>query len=411
MIATPILLAVPDFPQEAELVERLTRPGTPVSVVRRCMDAVDLIGAAVSGAATVAVVSAGLPRLGRETLARLAAAQVTAVGLAVDGDDAGIRTLRALDLPVVTVPRDDLDAAVAALARAAEGGMPAPRHDAAAREAIATRGSLTAVWGPTGAPGRTSVAIALADEVSRAGTPALLVDADTYGGSVATQLGLLDDVSGIVLACRRADAGALDDAGLASAARSLDTRLRVLTGITSAARWPELRPAALGRLWEVCRSIPGVTVVDAGFGLERDEELLHDTRTPRRNAATLTALEAADVVVAVGSADPVGIERLIAGLDDLRRVVPETPVRVVVTRVRRSVLGRAPQAQIQEALRVHAGITDVTCIPDDRAAFDLCLREGRTLAEVAPKSPARGVLREFALACGTPVAARSGVAA
>ena len=102
---------------------------------------------------------------------------------------------------------------------------------------------------------------------------------------------------------------------------------------------------------------------------------------------------------------------VIAGLDDLRRLVPETPVRVVVTRVRRSVLGRAPQAQIQEALRVHAGFTEVTCIPDDRAAFDLCLREGRTLAEVAPKSPARGVLREFARACGTPVAARTGVAA
>jgi|DEB0MinimDraft_3_1074331.scaffolds.fasta_scaffold10233_3 Flp pilus assembly CpaE family ATPase len=411
MTATPIFLAVPDLPHEAELVERLTRPGTSVSVVRRCMDSVDLIGAAMSGAAAVAVVSAGLPRLGRETLARLAAAQVTTVGIALDGDDEGMRTLRALDLPVITVPTDDLDAAVAALARAAEGGTPAPRHDAPAREAIATRGSLMAVWGPTGAPGRTTIAIGLADEMSRAGTPALLVDADTYGGSVATQLGLLDDVSGIVLACRRADAGALDDAGLASAARSLDTRLRVLTGIASAARWPELRSAALGRLWEVCRSMPGVTVVDAGFGLERDEELLHDTRTPRRNAATLTALEAADVVIAVGSADPVGIERLIAGLDDLRRVVPEAPVRVVVTRVRSSVLGRAPEAQIQEALRVHAGVTDVTCIPDDRAAFDLCLREGRTLAEVAPKSPARRVLREFARACATPAVARSGVAA
>jgi Flp pilus assembly CpaE family ATPase len=232
--------------------------------------------------------------------------------------------------------------------------------------------------------------------MARLGVPALLVDADTHGGAVATHLGLLDDVSGIVLACRQADAGTLDAAGLASAARAVDSHLRVLTGIPHSGRWAELRPAALGRLWEACRMTPGVTVVDTGFGLECDEELLHDTRSPRRHAATLTAVTAADAIIAVGSGDPVGIERLITGLGDLRRVAPDAPVHVVVTRVRRRVLGRDPEGQIREALRVHAGITAVTCVPDDGAAYDAGLREGRTLAEVAPRSSARGVLREFA---------------
>jgi cellulose biosynthesis protein BcsQ len=239
------------------------------------------------------------------------------------------------------------------------------------------------------------VAVALADESARGGVPALLVDADTHGGAVAAHLGLLDDVSGIVIACRQADAGSLDPAALAAAARTVDGRLRVLTGIPSPQRWAELRPAALGRLWETCRATPGITVVDAGFGIECDEELLHDTRSPRRHAATLTALTAADSVVAVGSADPVGIDRLVIGLEDLRRVIPDTPLHVVVTRLRRSVLGSDPEGQVREALRRHAGVVDVTCIPDDRAAYDACLREGRTLAEAAPRSSARGVLREF----------------
>jgi Flp pilus assembly CpaE family ATPase len=238
--------------------------------------------------------------------------------------------------------------------------------------------------------------VALADESARAGVPALLVDADTHGGAVAAQLGLLDDVSGIVVACRQADAGTLDPASLAGAARTVDGRLRVLTGITSARRWAELRPAALGRLWEACRATPGVAIADVGFGLECDEELLHDTRSPRRHAATLTALAAADSVVAVASADPVGIDRLLVGLEDVKRIVPDTPVHVVVTRVRRSVLGGDPEGQIREALRRHAGVTDITCVPDDRAAYDACLRQGRTLAEAAPRSSARGVLREFA---------------
>jgi Flp pilus assembly CpaE family ATPase len=157
-----------------------------------------------------------------------------------------------------------------------------------------------------------------------------------------------------------------------------------------------LRPAALGRLWEACRATPGVAIADVGFGLECDEELLHDTRSPRRHAATLTALAAADSVVAVASADPVGIDRLLVGLEDVKRIVPDTPVHVVVTRVRRSVLGGDPEGQIREALRRHAGVTDITCVPDDRAAYDACLRQGRTLAEAAPRSSARGVLREFA---------------
>lgn len=400
MSAVPILLAVPDLPQEPELVARLTRPGAPVSVARRCVDAVDLIGAAASGGAHVAVVGAGLPRLGRDTLARLAVAQVKVIGLALETDDASGRALRALDLPVVTVSGDDLDLAVAALACAVEDPRPSTWEysgtGASPRAMPESEGTLLAIWGPTGAPGRTSVAIGVADEIARSGVPALLVDADTHGGAVATHLGLLDDVSGIVLACRQADAGTLDVPALASVARAVDARLRVLTGIASASRWAELRPAALTRLWQACRMTPGVTVVDVGFGLECDEELLHDTRTPRRHAATLTAVTAADAIIAVGSGDPVGIERLVAGLDDLRRIAPDTPVRVIVTRVRRSVLGRDPEGQIREALRLHAGVVDVTCIPEDRAAYDACLREGRTLAEAAPRSTARGVLREFA---------------
>jgi len=400
MSGVPVLLAVPDLPHEPELVSLLTRPGAPVTVTRRCVDAVDLIGAAAAGSAQVAVIGAGLPRLGRDAIARLASSHVRAVGVVIEGDEAGARSLQALDVPVIYVSIDDVDLAVATIARAVEDPSPSmsmrPAPVSVDKDLDDRAGRLVAVWGPTGAPGRTSVAIGLADELARSGVPALLVDADTYGGAVATHLGLLDDVSGIVLACRQADAGTLDAAGLAAAARAIDSRLRVLTGIGRASRWAELRPSALTNLWQMCRTTPGVTVVDAGFGLECDEELLHDTRSPRRHSATLTAMAAADAIVAVGTGDPIGIERLITGLEDVRRLAPDTPLHVVVTRVRRSVLGRDPEGQIREALRLHAGVVDVTCIPEDRQAYDACLREGRTLGEIAPRSAARGILRDFA---------------
>lgn len=403
MSAHPIYLAAPDLPQEPELVAHLTRSGAPVTVVRRCVDAVDLLGATASGGASTAVVGAGLPRLSRDTISRLRDSGICVVGLVAVGDDVGERRLRALDVPVIGVPVDDMDVVVRALADVRSMtpvGTPRPDGpDVPAMGSADTAGAsgvIVTVWGPTGAPGRTSVALTVADESARSGTPALLVDADTQGGAVATHLALLDDVSGIVVACRQADAGTLDGRALAAAARTVHGSMRVITGIPRASRWAELRPAALTRVWEVCRATPGITVVDAGFGLEADEEMLHDTRMPRRNAATLTALAAADVVVAVGTADPVGMERLLLGLEDVRRLVPEVPVHVVVTRVRRSVLGRDPEGQVREALRQHAPASRVTCVPDDRNAFDACLRDGRTLAEAAPRSPARGALRDVA---------------
>ena len=56
----PILLAAPGLPGEPDLVARLGHPGSPVSIVRRCVDAVDLIGASASGTARAAVISGTL---------------------------------------------------------------------------------------------------------------------------------------------------------------------------------------------------------------------------------------------------------------------------------------------------------------------------------------------------------------
>src|SRR5207253_8718402 len=93
--------------------------------------------------------------------------------------------------------------------------------------------------------------------------------------------------------------------------------LSVLTGIATPQRWPELRPSAVEVVLTLARTLAAVTVVDCGFCLEQDEELSYDTLAPRRNGATLAALDSADLVVVVGSAEPVGVRRLVHGLADL----------------------------------------------------------------------------------------------
>ena len=58
------------------------------------------------------------------------------------------------------------------------------------------KGAVVAVWGPAGAPGRSTVAVGLADELSRLPRASLLIDADSYGGVVAPLLGAARRIAG-----------------------------------------------------------------------------------------------------------------------------------------------------------------------------------------------------------------------
>ena len=133
-------------------------------------------------------------------------------------------------------------------------------------------------------------------------------------------------------------------------------------------------------------------MIDCGFCLEQDEALSYDTRAPRRNAATLSALEAADVVLVVGAGDPVGIQRLVRGLGELTDLGLGSTRFVLVNRVRASVAGPHPGEAVGQALARYAGVTDAHLVPDDRPALDTALLEARTLREAAPGSPARRAL-------------------
>ncbi|MGF0117696.1 AAA family ATPase [Promicromonospora sp. Marseille-Q5078] len=439
---------------ETEVVLALGGPGSGATVTRRCGDVAELLAAAAAGAGGVAVVSADLPGLDRESVGRLHAAGVRVVALGVD--TAPTTRLHALGVDAVVERYDEAvllgavrEAAAVRAPAAADGGGAAALvvgpgapddqddplagpggldlDDLVADDAAPRRGQVVAVWGPVGAPGRTTTALELAaglgglagrggrrrrgrgrsDAVVPAQESVLLVDADTYGASVAARLGLLDDAPGLAAVARAAGQGSLDLPTLARHSPVVGSRLRVLTGITRAARWPELPASAIEVVLERARELADWTVVDCGPLLEADELLMYDTHAPQRNGATLAALQAADVVVVVGAADPVGIQRLVRGLEDLREVpVPVAGERVVVAnRVRSSAVGAHPEAGVRDALARYAGVEDVHLVPDDPAGLDAALLVGRTLAEQAPGSPASAAFDGLAERVRTAVAA------
>jgi MinD-like ATPase involved in chromosome partitioning or flagellar assembly len=401
-----VLVAV-HAPEEEAAAVTVLGAQPQVTVARRCAELTELLAAAEAGAGTAAVVSGDLPGLDRDAVARLRGAGLRVVALEDPATSA--ERLAGLGCDVV-VAEGDAENLVAAV----KGDAPEVTAPPVAVPDLGGRpGTVIAVWGPAGSPGRTTTAIELAAALAGVGTAAprrssllrrsrpvpppsgartvLLADADTYASSVTSRLGLLDDAPGLAAAARAAGQGVLDVVTLAGHSPVVLPGVRVLTGITRASRWPELPAASLDMVFQRCRELAAWTVVDCGPVLETDELLMYDTRAPQRNGATLSALQAADVVVVVGGADPVGLQRLVRGLEDLRDAAVPVPAArlVVVNRVRDAAVGRRAGAQVRDALARYAGVDDVHLVPDDPTGLDAALLAGRVLAECAPASPAR----------------------
>lgn len=270
----------------------------------------------------------------------------------------------------------------------------------AAGEVLATGagGKVFTVWGAGGAPGRSTLAIELAYELARGGRTVALVDADTYGPSLALALGLADEGPGFAAACRAADVGMLDADELTRISTPIahhDGHVRVLTGLNRPGRWPELNEERVFAALEVCRAWADYVVVDVAAPLERDEEIVSDLDGLRRNAATFGALRAADHVVAVASIEPVSIARFVRGYVDLRALVGATPVAVVVNRLRSGALGVDARGQVRAALTQFAGVEAVSFLPFDSRATDAAMLAANPIAISHPNAPLIAAVRRL----------------
>ena len=347
-------------------------------VLKRCVDVDDLLATASSGQADAAVLAVDAPGLDAAAVDHLRAYLVRPVAVVPGGAARDAACLRATRVGIRAVVGDDDLASLAALVaedepdagavRAAPDVPPPPTPD---------DGRLVvAVWGPAGAPGRTTGAAALAGALARRALRTVLVDADPWGGAVAQQLAVLDEVSGLLSAARLSAGGTLPDE-LPSLAREVAPHLAVVTGLPRSDRWTEIRPGVLAHVLEVARAHAHV-VVDTGFSLESDPAGELGSR-PTRNQMTLEALATADEVVVVGSADPVGLARLARGLVDLRDHLAAAPVRVVVNRMRPT-LGWS-EKDVAGMVEGFTRLTGLHFLPEDRPAADQALVAGRALGE------------------------------
>jgi len=269
---------------------------------------------------------------------------------------------------------------------------------AGAREA-AGPGVVIAVWGPHGAPGRTSIAIALAAQLAASGLRVVLADADTHAASVAAHLGMLDEAPGFAAACRLAGIGGLDGGQFERIAvphRASGGTFHVLSGIARPSRWPELGAERVTGVLAAARAHFEVVVVDVAASLEQHDGFAVDTTAPGRNDAGLAVLRGADRVLALAAADAVGVARFIRGRAELAELTAADRVVVAVNKVRASVVGFDPGGQVRQTLARFGGVPDASLIPWDPSSFDAALLAARPLPEAAPRSASATAVRQLA---------------
>lgn len=248
-----------------------------------------------------------------------------------------------------------------------------------------SRGRVIAVWGPVGAPGRTTISAALASLLARRGVKTVLVDGDQRSGSVAPALGLLDEVPGFVASCRLADRGNLTPDDLRRLAHRYDSggsAFDVLTGVSATRVYPEVTADSVTEVMEGCRGVWEAVVVDVGSdvaALEQAPDASHIVAT--------TLIAEADEVIALCRATPVGVARFARAYPDVVQRRDDRPVTPVVNGVDTSRRAMKDEATLREALRRFAGVNAPAVVPRDPDSCLAAEMAGVSVVDCAPKSP------------------------
>ena len=137
-----VVLAAPDVAQEPDLV--VAASGCGVRVLRRCVDAVDLLAAAAIDPDVTVVLSAGLPRLSSDA-ARGLGTERRIVGLAADPLDVTSLSGRGIRL---VVPVEPTAASTWSAVRSALSGAAPPARPEPGVGADAAGVWTTGVWDP-----------------------------------------------------------------------------------------------------------------------------------------------------------------------------------------------------------------------------------------------------------------------
>jgi MinD-like ATPase involved in chromosome partitioning or flagellar assembly len=281
--------------------------------------------------------------LSRRLIAGLQGRGTRIIGVydAIDGDGAGRQRLLELGvdeaLPATSPPAEflevitrlvgpflDDDPELSELLADVAMRRPATAHlDHGPRGAPGSSGRVVAVAAAAGGAGATEIAVALAAAIRDQGDGTVLVDADDQAPSVAQRLGLPLHPN-IRTAVDAVHHGNGDPGG--GVTRLSELGLEVVCGLPNPRDWYELRASEVVATVLELAATRRRAVVNVGPRIDDLPQL----GGPARFGVSRGLLAAADDVVLVGTASPVGARRVVDWLADAAGLLSGTPVHLVI---------------------------------------------------------------------------------
>jgi MinD-like ATPase involved in chromosome partitioning or flagellar assembly len=384
-----VITVVGDPQLEADIAASLG--SQEVDVVLRCVERSEVLAAIRAGAVDGMILAGPAPWIDAQCIAEARAAGIEIAAVPRDRLDVE----QFLTLGVIAMPSGSPASEVLATLRSSEASEPAKSIGPVGV------GRLFVVWGPKGAPGRSTVAIELAAAMASVEPLTLLIDADPYGGDLKQLLGVVDDIPSIVWAARAAAKGQLERESITSELRRAGRDGPVLLpGLPRPELWSDVSTYGwtelLGQLKGMFRNV----VIDVGFCLEPGHVAGFDPEDGRNRMARMS-VASADQVIAVMSAEPIGIKNMTAAIGQLDEITGRDKVMLVANRLR-----SGSEREVSAIVAQHLKRTLSATIPYEPAVVSEALNNLRSITEQVPGSRVVEAVREIAARCGAPVRPR-----
>lgn len=384
-----VITVVGDPQLEADLAAAMG--GQDVDIVLRCVERSEVLAAIRAGAVEGMILAGPAPWVDAQCIAEARSAGIQIAAVPRDRLDVE----QFLSLGVIAMPSGSPASDVLAVLRPSGACGPSTSVSPSGM------GRVFAVWGPKGAPGRSTVAIELAAAMASVEPLTLLVDADPYGGDLKQLLGVVDDVPSIVWAARAAAKGQLQMESITSELRRAGRDGPVLLpGIPRPELWSDVSVYGWTELLSRSRGLFRNVVIDVGFCLEPGHVAGFDPEDGR-NRITRTSVSSADQVIAVMGAEPIGIKNMAVAIGALDEIAGSERVMLVANRVR-----AGSEREVSALVAQHMKRTLATTIPYEPAAVLEALDSSRAVTEQVPGSRVVAAVREIAARCGAPIRPR-----
>lgn len=359
---TEIILGLNDQTWQLELISNLNDQSNLI-IKRRCVDAIDLISSIQTNKSATIIISADFALLNLETIKHISQNNLKVIGVYLADDLDQFEKLKNLGIKFTQgINFKDVESSALQLFN-----LIVTKKETITSES--TIPGLISIWGNPGAPGRTSVAINTAYCLAKTNRPTLLIDLDAIAPSIASSLSLVSEIPGISSVIHDAMYGKLSKSNFDKNIFEVSKNLHVITGISNAKRWLELRTTGLIEVLKYASQNYAHIVCDLSSVLpDQIDKDKFDQGIFKRFDHVPKILELSNRIVYVMQANPLSLIRCNENLEVLKEFNPLDPY-IVLNRVNPVYLGKKYENLVNDILLRWTKIENIFIVEEDIELF------------------------------------------